>query len=239
MKLRFLKNAAILTLTGFLLRGLGMIFRIYVSSRIGEEGMGVYQLISSAYFLFITLAQSGISVTVTRLCAAKFAVCKNGEAEGALKSALKIAGLCGLFSCLLMLGTTRLVATLWINDVRALYSLRTLAFSLPFISVCGVFSGYFIANKNVTFGCTAQILEQITRLAFAAVAIFLYKDKGISYLLAAVFFANTLSEAVSCIFLSLCYVFSKKSACPSVSIPSHKTLIFNFFAMSTMLIIII
>lgn len=73
-KFRLLKNAALLTVTGFFLRGLGMIFRIYISGRIGEEGMGLYQLISSVYFLFITLAQSGISVTVTRLCAQKFAL---------------------------------------------------------------------------------------------------------------------------------------------------------------------
>ena len=37
----YLKNAAILTGTGLLLRAAGMFFRIYIAARIGAEGMGL------------------------------------------------------------------------------------------------------------------------------------------------------------------------------------------------------
>ena len=45
----YLKNAAILTGTGLLLRAAGMFFRIYIAARIGAEGMGLYQLIYTVY----------------------------------------------------------------------------------------------------------------------------------------------------------------------------------------------
>ena len=39
----YLKNAAILTGTGLLLRAAGMFFRIYIAARIGAESMGLSQ----------------------------------------------------------------------------------------------------------------------------------------------------------------------------------------------------
>lgn len=211
-KLRFFKNAVILTATGFLLRGLGMLFRIYISSRIGEQGMGVYQLISSAYFLFITLAHAGISATVTRLCAKRLSMSQS--AGGVIRAGIKLALLTGIASGALMLACSPIIARYWIADTEATYSLVTLAFSLPFVSVCGVLSAYFTAKRQVTYGCTAQILEQLTRLAAAATAFVLTKNAPLGIMLAAVYFANTLSEAVSCLFLFI--VYSRKKEIPGI-----------------------
>ena len=44
----YLKNAAILTGTGLLLRAAGMFFRIYIAARIGAEGMGCLLYTSDA-----------------------------------------------------------------------------------------------------------------------------------------------------------------------------------------------
>jgi len=65
----YLKNAAILTGTGLLLRAAGMFFRIYIAARIGAEGMGLYQLIYTVYTMAVTLATAGLSVAATRLSA--------------------------------------------------------------------------------------------------------------------------------------------------------------------------
>ncbi len=225
-KFRLLKNAALLTVTGFFLRGLGMIFRIYISGRIGEEGMGLYQLISSVYFLFITLAQSGISVTVTRLCAQKFALGDDRGAAKILKGAVAVALITGMLSCIGMLVLSNAICKLWIADMRAVSSLRVLSLSLPFISVCNVLSAYFIASKNVVFGCTAQILEQLTRMGIVAAAAMYFSRYGLPVLLAAVFAANTLSEAVSCLYLALRLMLQKKRPLKNASsLPGCKRLI--------------
>lgn len=58
----FIKNAAIMTITALILRTIGIFFRIYMSNKIGAEGMGLYQLIFSIYVLGSTFATAGISI---------------------------------------------------------------------------------------------------------------------------------------------------------------------------------
>ena len=44
---KFLLNTLILTATSLFLRTLGMGFSVYISNKIGAEGMGIYQLLLS------------------------------------------------------------------------------------------------------------------------------------------------------------------------------------------------
>ena len=64
-----IQGVLLLTMSSFFLRGIGMIYRIVLSERIGMEGMGLYQLIMTVYGLFSMLACAGLTITVSRLCA--------------------------------------------------------------------------------------------------------------------------------------------------------------------------
>ena len=90
----YVRNAAILTATGLLLRAIGMFFRVYIAARIGAEGMGLYQLIYTVYTLAVTFATAGLSVAATRICAQLFAGGCPGKARRAMKSVLSLG--CGL-----------------------------------------------------------------------------------------------------------------------------------------------
>ena len=64
---RIVGGAALLCIFGLATKGLGMIFRVYLSNRIGTEGMGLYQLVMSVYALFTTFSTAGLTVSVSRL----------------------------------------------------------------------------------------------------------------------------------------------------------------------------
>ena len=74
MKKRLLLNAFILTVSSLILRTIGISFRVYISNKIGAEGLGLYQLIFSIYTFALTFATSGISLAVTRLVAEEKAI---------------------------------------------------------------------------------------------------------------------------------------------------------------------
>ena len=63
---RFLFNGLILTLVGLAMRGSALFLGAYIAGVIGAEGIGLQGLIATVYSLAVTLATSGVSLSVTR-----------------------------------------------------------------------------------------------------------------------------------------------------------------------------
>jgi stage V sporulation protein B len=59
-------GAAILTVTGLVTRIIGFFYRIYLSRLFGEEGMGIYQLLSPVLALSFSLTAAGFQTAISR-----------------------------------------------------------------------------------------------------------------------------------------------------------------------------
>lgn len=192
----YLHNAMLLTASGFILRMLGMGFRVVLSAYLGGEGMGLYQLILSLYMVFVSLATAGINVAATRLAAQSLA---RGQGMGAT-----LRGLCATalaFGTTAMLAQTVLVgpaSRFLLHDARAEAALRVLAPSLPFMAVAGALRGCFLAARRVTPNVMAQLIEQFVRMGVAVAGLRVMAQWGAGYGCAAVVLGNTVSEGVSC-----------------------------------------
>ena len=195
---KLLTGALILTLTGFILRGLGMALRVLMSSRLGEEGMGLYQLTQSVYFLFITLAQSGISVALTRIMSARLALGDEEGAQSVMTTSLRASLILGVLSAAAMTLLSHPICMFFIGDMRCLNPIISLSWALPSIAVCGVISAYFIVHGSTVYGCISQLIEQILRIGFVLLLP--------SLTLTTVTLSGTVAETLSCIFLVICYI---------------------------------
>ena len=160
----FLKNAAILTVTSLILRTVGIFFRIFLSGKIGAEGMGLYQLIVSIYVLGATFATSGISTAVTRLIADEMVRGTARSVRHILRRALLLSVLIGVISTLLIFFGAEVISLYWIRDMRAAPALKMLSFSLPSMGVSSCLRGYFVARRRVSGTSHAQLLEQAVRI---------------------------------------------------------------------------
>lgn len=193
----FLKNTAILTAASLALRGVGMVFRVYLAARIGAQGMGLYQLITTVYNLFLTLATAGVGVAATRMI----------TEELALSGGRRIRSLCGklLFAALalgLLAGTLEffgadLAALFWLKDERAAPALRILAFSLPPVAVTSCLQGYFMARRQVGLTTGAQMGEQLLRMGLVIAILPAALSLGLGEACAAVVLAGTVAEIFS------------------------------------------
>ena len=63
----------ILTITGLITRIIGFFYRIYLSRLFGEEGMGIYQLLSPALSLSFSLTAAGYQTAISKFVAANTA----------------------------------------------------------------------------------------------------------------------------------------------------------------------
>lgn len=202
-------NTAVLTAGGFLMRTISVSFNVYLTNRIGASGIGLFQLIMAVYGLLVTFASAGIKLGATRLvtdslCNARADTGKimNVCVRYALTVGCAVAGITYLFA--------GLISSKWIADVRAEYSLKILALSLPPIAVSAALNGYFTARKTMVKYAAVQLLEQLCKIAVTVVMLTVFSSKGITYLCAAIAIGTTCSEAVSCLLSSALYTLDKK-----------------------------
>ncbi len=206
----FIKNAVILTLSSLLLRFAGIIFKVYITRLIGSEGVGLYQLIFSFYMLASTFATSGISTAVTRLITEEIAL---GSKKGTLRIFSRSVQLTlgvALVSVGLVFFGAEFIASEIIGDMRALPAIKILSLSLPFMGVSSCIRGYFIARRNVSPNALTQIFEQGVRIASVMLLVKRFIGRGLAAACTAVLLGDTIAEALSCLVLYLCFLWSKK-----------------------------
>ncbi len=69
MRKNIYRSAAQVTIFSIIEKTLSFIYRIILSRTIGAEGLGIYQICLSVFSVFLTVAATGIPVTVSRLIA--------------------------------------------------------------------------------------------------------------------------------------------------------------------------
>ena len=60
---KLLQNTVILTLSGIIMRCVGLSYQVWLAGRVGSDGIGLFQLIASVNALLATFAISGIRFT--------------------------------------------------------------------------------------------------------------------------------------------------------------------------------
>ena len=207
MKIKvFIKNTVTLVMTSLILRSIGIIFRIYLSNKIGSEGIGLYQLIFSVYMLVATFASTGISTAVTRL------VAENAErgrsaTRKIMKSAVALTVAVGGVTAVLTHTCAPLIAKYWIKDTAAIEAVQILSFSLVFMGVSSCIRGYFIARRKATQPSAAQLFEQLVRMLVIVFALKRSAALGVAAAASAVLFGDTVAETASCLLSVLLYLF--------------------------------
>ncbi len=200
----YLKNAVVLTSADFILRIAGMGFRIYLVGALGEEGVGLFQLIMSFYAVFITLATAGVSIASTRLLTEELSQNK-ANARGMLSRLLWLAFGIGVFATIVQFVLADVAARYWIGDVRVVLALRVVAFALPFMAIASVLRGFFMAMRRVQPNVYSQMAEQILRIIITVWLLFETQNMSLEIRCAVILLGATIGEALSCGVMVLFY----------------------------------
>lgn len=176
---RFFKSGILLTLVGLAMRTVAMFFGAFISQTVGAEGTGIYTLVMTVYSFAITVATSGISLTVTRLVASAIGAGEQERVGSVLRGAF-IFSLCfGLIATLGLFFGAELIGDVILSDDRTVTSLRVLAFSLIPASIGSALSGYFVGVKRVGFNATASIFCQLIKIILTVALVTYLSPYGI------------------------------------------------------------
>ncbi len=214
-------NTMILTVTSFITRTVGMISIVYISTILGPEGIGLYQLVMSIYIMAVIFASAGISVTVSKLVAEELSHQHFENVKKIMTTVFLFGGLLSTMICFLLFIYAPQIALFFIKDERATWGLRMLSLSIPFMSLSSCFKGYFYAVKRVIKPASADVLEQFVKLGLIMLLVNLWSPRGLAYSYVAIGIAMTIGEMVSWSYMLTFYILDYKKYTTTVSKNSH------------------
>lgn len=217
-------GTAILTITGLITRIIGFFYRIYLSRLFGEEGMGIYQLLSPVLALSFSLTAAGFQTAIS-----KFVAAQAGRENTAFPSRRPmVMGL--LLTIPLSLACTAIlflksdyIAVSLLQEPRTADMIRILAPSVPLSAIHACINGYFYGIKKAGVPAGTQLLEQCCRVACVYLVSACILAQGHTPSINVAVLGLTIGEGCSMLaaLLAAWYHFSRKT----VFFPTHPAVV--------------
>lgn len=153
----------ILTVTGLITRTIGFFYRIYLSRLFGEEGMGIYQLLSPVLSLSFSLCAAAYQTAISKFVA-EYSARSSGRFKPLVTGLIISTPLSFLCTAVIYLQSDFIAGNLLLEP-RTASMLRILAFSVPFSSIHSCINGYFYGVKRTGAPAAAQLMEQLARVS--------------------------------------------------------------------------
>ena len=157
------KTVALITFFSVLTRIIGFFFRIYLSRVVGAEGLGMYQVASSIFFVLMTVVASGLPLIISRMGAGFRAKKEEKNEKSLISTALIFALALSIILCLFVLLFRGLFAKMF-TDQRCVEILIVMLPSLIFSAVYSVFRGALWGQGNYFALCVTELFEQVFRI---------------------------------------------------------------------------
>jgi stage V sporulation protein B len=168
---KFIKDAAGFSIISVALRAVALGWNIYLSGKLGAEGMGLMTLAFSVYGFASTIAHSGVGLAAVRLSADSTALGDCVKLRRSLGGCLAYS-LC--FSTVAFLGlflSSAYIGGTILADARTIAPLRIMSAGLIPISLTSALSGYFTGVRKIWKNALCQCIEMLVRIGVTSAAL--------------------------------------------------------------------
>ena len=195
-------NALLLTGVNFLLRGVTMIFQVYLSRRIGAAGVGLLQLVLTVETAATTFGLSGARVAAMYLCAEEYGRRRMEGVRSALGHCLAYGAVCSVLAGMALLVGSEWIALRCLHEAEAAGCLRLAAVGLP-VGCCGaILSAYFTACGQVGRLVRVEVAERIACLLVTMGLLVFLAGSSAAETCGAVLLGGMATGLMSCVVLA-------------------------------------
>ena len=160
-KLPIFYSAMLLTCVNLLLRFVGTSFQVYLSGRIGAEGIGLLQLVLSVGSMAMVAGMAGIRTATMYLTAEEAGRKRPERILWVLSGCTKYSFVASTAVALLVYICAPQICALWIGHPEVVDSVRLFAAFLPVNCLCGVMVGYFTGANRIGTLAVVEVAEQL------------------------------------------------------------------------------
>lgn len=206
----FWRNAVLTSAAGLILRSISVSFNVYLTGKLGADGIGLYTLVMSVYGFGVTVATSGIHLAATRMVAEAQGKGDSGGVRRAMRACLGYSALFGTLASVLLLLLAPMLSRVWLEDARTLPSLRLLGLSMLPIALSSAMGGYFAGVRRVYKSAAVQLTEQGLRVVLVIGILQIFLPHGLEYACMGVVLGGVLAEFGSFSVLFAAYLLDRR-----------------------------
>lgn len=206
----FIFNTLVLIVTSLIFRVIDIYFTSYISQKIGAEMLGIYQLIMSVYLFGITLATSGINLTVTRVISEELAIDNLSGVKKVMKKCLYISLTSSLLASFLFFWNADFIVKVCLHNRVSKSIIYFICLALPLITMSSAISGYFAGVRRIYKNAIGQFIEHVGKVIVTAYLISLFLPKGLNYACFALILGDLISEIISFVYIYIVYLLDKR-----------------------------
>ena len=218
---QFFSGVAVLAISTFIVKIIGLFYKIPMMAYLGAEGMGYFNSAYEIYSLFFVIATAGIPVAISIIVAENKTQNRIENIKKIYKVSLVTLGILGLIGTILM-GVFHKSLSSLINNNGASLSILAISPTLFLVCLSSAIRGYFQGNQIMIPTAISQVIEALGKLllglAFAIIA--LNKGYDIPAVTAFAVLGLTIGVCVSLLYL-IVYKLLYKIKCSKDEL-SHK-----------------
>lgn len=196
-------GAVALAACSVLAKAISGLTRLPLTSVIGGEGMGAYQLISSAYALFFTLACGGLPSAAARVTA------REGDSPRLRAAILSFSSVAGLGFAVIFCALSPLIAVVQ-GDRSSVAAYLAIAPAVAFSTVFGGVRGYFQGKGNLLPTSLGGLVEQGVKLVCGLFFAAKFSPFGATAGAAGALLGTTISEVAACAFVFAVFLIERR-----------------------------
>ncbi len=177
---KFLKGTMLLTAATFLSKFLGMIYVIPFESFVGQTGGALLSYAYTPYNILISFSTLGVPLAVSKFVSRYNSLGDYETGRRMFKSGLQFMSITGVLAFLLLYLSAGAIAPLVVTDQLKGNSIedvamviRMISFALLIIPAMSIVRGFFQGYESMAPTAVSQVIEQIVRIAFLLIAVFL------------------------------------------------------------------
>ncbi len=194
-KSKFIKSTIILLIGGFITKILGMFIKIITTRMIGTKAIGLYMMIMPTFNLFITLAQAGFPVSVSKIVSED-----KKDNKKIVSSSIFMSVIITFILMIVLIFISPIIARSLHNESLR-FPITCIGFTLPFISISGIVRGYFFGKEKMLPHVISNTFEQIVRIILNIICLPLLSSFNTEVIITFLILTNIVSETMSILIL--------------------------------------
>lgn len=229
---KIIKGTLILTAAGFATRIIGFFFRIFLTGKIGAEGLGIYQLIFPIQIICYSICTVGFETAISKLTASSLQG-KNAQALRYLKCGLVLSLTVSFVISFFVFNNSEYLSSRILLEPRCNGMIKVMSLSIPLASFHSCVCGYYLGRKKTNIPAISQLVEQLARVISIFIIITYLESIGKEITPLIAVFGSISGEIISvcfCLFHIRNVLFTKKNA--HINYREFKTLSSSILSLS-------